>query len=598
MRLENIFAEKMSSSDKRDTQRRLERVSMPPRISTSFPRVNLEGYLAPEKSQLLPSPSKVPISSPRKQKNKKVDQIFYGSEHTQDTNQKPRRRADIEEQIRQDPYHTLFEGGNLPRDLDVIDEVDTNVQRLMRSEYLSEESPNTQQSRIVAPGSVRDKLVETPRPPMASVLCGRQDPESWYLTRRLIRMPGNDDDDLVSLLKRRNIDSDAAEIHRLWRHTGIIPTCYRDINFDPDGINPQHTWIACWPLMNAAIHGYMLEDIEFVDRVMDLLEDKIVKGVRPDDDTISHLFGENRHHVPMMLQHFLVDRWVDHSTRGFEDVDPHSLPDFFICAALDTAIRRLSHMARQPSSSGCQYHTHPKSVECYRNRNKQTEAMKQGRYKYCREKASREAEKAAADSIKYGIATVDWEARRVEAHRALHDQVDDYSPTASSWMETSGRAVEGIPLEQVDRTYGAPAPERENPESHLNFGSSSMFGTTRVDSAADEVKVAPPAREPPPPPPTDMPVDDPDSTIESIKYAEIPKEDKKSATSAYDDAMPFVKSEGDFESIPSDATAVPPEVHACAQATSPESTRRKKRATCPGSFPESRSGSLKENITM
>jgi hypothetical protein len=81
-----------------------------------------------------------------------------------------------------------------------------------------------------------------------------------------------------------------------------------------------------------------------------------------------------------------------------------------------------------------------------------------------------------------------------------------------------------------------------------------------------------------------MPVEDPDSTIESNQYAEVPTEDKKS--------------EGDFESIPSDATAVPPEVHACAQAISSESTRRKKRATYPGSFPESRSGSLKENISM
>jgi hypothetical protein len=224
--------------------------------------------------------------------------------------------------------------------------------------------------------------------------------------------------------------------------------------------------------------------------------------------------------------------------------------------------------------------------------------MRQGRYKYRREKASREAEKAAADSIKYGIATVDWEAQRAEAQRAFHDQVDDYSPTTSSWMGTSGQGVERIASEQVDWTYGSPAPERENPEPHLNFGFSSMFGTTRTDGAIDEVKVAPPAREPPLPPPTDMPVDDPDSTVGSNQYAEVPTEDKKSEASAYDNAMPFVKSEGDFESIPLDATAVPPEVHTCAQATSPERTRRKNRATCPGSFPESRSGSLKEKITM
>jgi hypothetical protein len=404
-------------------------------------------------------------------------------------------------------------------------------------------------------------------------------------------MPDNHDDHLVSLVKHCNIDPDAAELHRIWRHTGVVPTRYRDINFDPDGIDPQHTWIACWPLMNAVIHGFMLEDDKFIDRMMDLLDEKIVKGVRPDVDTISHVFGEKRQHIPMMLQHFLVDRWINNSTQGFGDVDPHSLPESFVCAALDTAMRRLSQDTQSSLPSGCRYHTHSRPDGCYKNRILPTEAGRQERYEYRREKASREAAQIATDMIEYGIRTFDWEERRAETHRALHDQVDDYSPTSSSRLEASEQSLEADKPKRPELSDHDHTSETENHlDYHLKvrYSPSSMFRIAQAEGAVDEVKFAPPAREPPPaPPPSSDSARHDDSSVENDPSLEKLSSDHEVAMSLNGDATPLLEIEESFESNLLDAPAIPPEHEADARTASRESSREKERATCPGSFPES-----------
>ncbi|CAG5152704.1 uncharacterized protein ALTATR162_LOCUS2877 [Alternaria atra] len=542
----------MSSAHKREIRRRPERAGMPPRI-------------------------------------------FDGNEQIGGTSYKPRRRASIEERMRKNAYHSILESGQLPSDLEAIDGVDTDMQGPVQSEPLKEDSLNIQKLQPALP--LPNALAETPRPSKVSVLCGRQDPKSWYLTRRLVRMPDNHDDHLVSLVKHRNIDPDAAELHRIWQHTGVVPTRYRDINFDPDGIDPQHTWIACWPLMNAVIHGFMLEDDKFVYRMMYLLDEKIVSGVRPDVDTISHVFGEKRQHTPMMLQHFLVDRWINNSTQGFGDVDPHSLPEFFVCAALDTAMRRLSQDTRSSLPSGCRYHTHSRPDGCYKNRTLPIEAGRQERYKYRREKASREAAQVATDMIEYGIRTVDWEERRAEAHRALHDQVDDYSPTSSSRLEASEQSLEADNPKRLELLDHDHVSETENDlDYHLEvrYSPSPMFGTAQAGGAVDEVKFAPPAREPPPPPPpsSDSARHD-DSSVENEPSLEKLSSDHDVAMSLNGDATPLMESEESFESNLLDAPAIPPEHETDARTASRESSREKERVTCPGSFPESWSGTLK-----
>ncbi|KAI4608388.1 hypothetical protein J4E83_009193 [Alternaria metachromatica] len=589
----NLFTDKMSSSEKRDIQRRLERGSMPPRIPTGFPGVNPEGYLhhgTPRSSQ---SRSSVP-ASPRSRKPRNVDRIFDGSGHISDTGRKFRRRPSIEARTRKSDYHTLLEGGSLCSDDEVIDDGDADVRGPVQSESVKEESSNGVQVHLAPP--IPDAAVDAPRQSMISVLYGRQNPDSWYLTRRLARLSAVNIDtefDSTILLRRRNIDADAAELHQLWRRTGVIPTRYRDVNFDSDGINPQHTWIACWPLINAAIHGYVIDDVEFVDRVMDLLEEKIVKGVRPDIDTISHIFGEKRRNMPKALGRFLVDRWVDNATEEFDDVDPSDLPQPFVCSALETAMRRLSSDKRSPPLLNCQYHTHATPEECYKQRIAPEEAKRQQRYKYRREKASREAEQVAADSIECGIVVVDWEGRRLEQHRRLRDGSDASLPAFDDRIGSADQMRKADPSNGLDVLDDTDANNRLNAKS----SSSSIFGTAQAAGPVDEVKFAPPTREPQAPPSPTARVKRDDSAVEGDQAYERLLMDEKTQFSLFDSAMQAVKIEGDSESIALDAPAMPRDSDANARTVSGESPRRRERRTCPGSFPESRYGGLNKADT-
>ena len=585
----NLFTDKMSSSEKRDIQRRLERGSMRPHIPADFPGFDVEGHLNPGTTPVSRSSNNT-APSPRSQKPKNVDRIFNGSDHISDTGRKIRRRPSIEARTRKSDYHTLLEGGSLWSDDEVIDDVDADVQGPVQSELVREESSNRVQVRLAPP--ISDVAVDAPRQSMVSVLYGRQNPDSWYLTRRLARLSAVSVDtefDSTTLLRRRNIDADAAELHQLWRRTGVISTRYRDVNFDPDGINPQHTWIACWPLIDAAIHGYVIDDIEFVDRVMDLLEEKIVKGVRPDIDTISHIFGEKRHNMPKALRRFLVDRWLDSATEGFGDVDPSDLPQPFVCSALETAMRRLSNDNRSSSPADCQYHTHATPEECYKQRIAPEEAKRQQRYKYRREKASHEAEQVAADSIECGIVVVDWEGRRLEQHRRLRDESDASLPAFDDRIGTTNQMHKTSLSDGLDVLDDTDA----NNQLIAKSSSSSIFGTAQADGPVDEVKFAPPTREPPPMPPSrNARVERDDSAVEGDQTYERLLRDQQIQFSLFDGAMQAVKVEGNSASIALGAPAMPRDSDTNARAVSRESPRRRERRTCPGSFPESRAGSL------
>ncbi|KAI4908020.1 uncharacterized protein J4E92_010965 [Alternaria infectoria] len=572
----NLFTDKMSSSDKRDIQRRLERGSMLPRIPTGFPGVNPEGYLHHRTSRSSQSRSSVPVS-PGSQKPRNVDRIFDGSDHISDSGRKFRRRPSIEARTRKSDYHTLLEGGSLWSDDEVIDDVDADVQGPVQSELVKEESSNTQRVQLAPP--IPGTAVDVPRQSMISVLYGRQNPDSWYLTRRLARLPAvnvPDNIDAATLLRRRNVDADAAELHQIWRRTGVIPTRYRDVNFDSDSIDPQHAWIACWPLINAAIHGYVIEDVGFIDRAMDLLEEKIVKGIRPDIDTISHIFGEKRHNMPKALGRFLVDRWVDNATEGFGDVDPSDLPQPFVCSALETAMRRLSSDKRSPPLLNCQYHTHAKSEECYKKRIAPEEAKRQQRYKYRRDKASREAEQVAADSVECGIVVVDWEGRRVEEHRRLRDESDASLPAFDDRIGTADQMHKADPSDGLDVLKNTDA----NSQLNAKFSSSSMFGTAQAAGPVGEVKFAPPTRSPPPMPPSpNARVGRDDSAVESDQTYGALLRDQQTQFSLFDSAMQAVQIEGNSESTALDAPAMPRDSDANARTVSGESPRRREHET-------------------
>jgi len=340
-------------------------------------------------------------------------------------------------------------------------------------------------------------------------------------------------------------------------------------------------------LINAAIHGYVIDDVEFVDRVMDLLEEKIVKGVRPDIDTISHTFGVKRHNMPKALGRFLVDRWLDSAAQGFDNVDPSDLPQPFVCSALEIAMRRLSSDKRSPPLLNCQYHTHATPEQCYKQRIAPEEAKRQQRYKYRREKASREAEQVAADSIDCGIVVVDWEGRRLEQHRRLRDESDASLPAFDDRIGTSREVQEAEHSDGLDAQGDIDAKNRLIAKS----SSSPMFGTAQAAGPVDEVKFALPTRGPPPMPPSpNARVGRDDSAVEGNQAYERLVMDQKTQFSLFDGAMQAMKIEGNSGSIALGAPAMRGS-DANARTVSGESPRRRERRTCPGSFPESRSGS-------
>jgi len=150
-------------------------------------------------------------------------------------------------------------------------------------------------------------------------------------------------------------------------------------------------------------------------------------------------------------------------------------------------------------------------------------------------------------------------------------------------------------VQEVEHSDGLDVQEDIDAKNRLNAksSSSSMFGTAQADGPVDEVKFAPPTRSPPPMPPSPSArVRRDDSAVESDQTYGALLRNQHIQFSLFDVAMQAVKIEGDSESTALSAPAMPRDSDANARTVSGESPRRRERRTCPGSFPESRSGSL------
>jgi hypothetical protein len=132
--------------------------------------------------------------------------------------------------------------------------------------------------------------------------------------------------------------------------------------------------------------------------------------------------------------------------------------------------------------------------------------------------------------------------------------------------------------------------------SHIEVlsSSSSIVETAQAEGALDKVTFAAPVREPPPPPSSpNAPVSQYDSIVETDHHFAASPKSQEFAPLLIGNVMPVMKSVEGLQSTDWNSPAFPPEPNAKARATRKESLRQKKHATCPGAFPESRSGSLK-----
>jgi hypothetical protein len=384
---------------------------------------------------------------------------------------------------------------------------------------------------------------------------------------------------------RSHLDPDANELCKVWQHTGTIPTHYYDFNLSD--IDAQHIWLAYWPLMNAAIHGYTVRDVEFTDQVMDLLQKNVAHGVRPDLDTISQLFGEHHYQIPDVLRHFVVDRWVDAGVDQ-SDVGPF-LPEVFLRAALKAALERLSCNRQSPHLSTCEYHSHARPEDCYRRAIVTVEAEAEDRQDDDQESNEK------SDSIR----DVDRGAHKAGAHQAMRDQSGMPWVGFRRFDQPTPRPQASSSLEDSDLLNRVIPPCPDTPDTHHNIvpPTSVMFGTAQTAGAVDDVRIEPPTREAPPPP-SQVPACGelqeeatvagrevlPASTDES--YVSL-RNDRPIANEQVDGTYSLPLLGVSRQPAPNDELDIVPE----------NSSQAGKRVTCPGAFPESRSGSLRSVTT-
>jgi hypothetical protein len=159
--------------------------------------------------------------------------------------------------------------------------------------------------------------------------------------------------------------------------------------------------------MNAAIMGYSMKEIDFTDRVMDALNEKVPRYVWPDIYTLRHLFGEQTTNIPKVLKNFIMDRCVECGAGALENLCMESQPGNF-SLHLNDAIQHLEHRSLDPV---CEYHTHATPESCYKRRMSRKSGRKNNRYKLRREFSRVDAMKVATDSQSNDIRTVDWAER-------------------------------------------------------------------------------------------------------------------------------------------------------------------------------------------
>ncbi|KAF1970226.1 hypothetical protein BU23DRAFT_571020 [Bimuria novae-zelandiae CBS 107.79] len=103
---------------------------------------------------------------------------------------------------------------------------------------------------------------------------------------------------------------------KIWQRytaTGII-----DVDICPEALDGggNYTWMHCWGLFNIYPFGAsFMDNIEFTDRVMDMLCKNIKPGQAADVDTISLIFTTRN--ISSRLKRFVVDRCIDARAKNF-----------------------------------------------------------------------------------------------------------------------------------------------------------------------------------------------------------------------------------------------------------------------------------------
>jgi hypothetical protein len=159
------------------------------------------------------------------------------------------------------------------------------------------------------------------------------------------------------------MDPHSIELYQAYKYTGEILYCIPDPAFDEDN---KYTWQHCWSLINAYIHGTDIGDIDFADRIMDILEQQIAPGVCADSNTIRHIFTADG--ISEQLRRFVVNRSIDADANSFRREQTRRSPKLYVLMILEAVTDRLCFGVRTSSlsSEACEYHLHGDTRRCYR----------------------------------------------------------------------------------------------------------------------------------------------------------------------------------------------------------------------------------------
>jgi hypothetical protein len=296
----------------------------------------------------------------------------------------------------------------------------------LHGEQASGESPNS--LPMTAPSVTSEEDVEPPTRKTVDFLLGQQDSSSRYFTRRYVgiaasRLPSDllpslDKSHARSFCLLPELDPHAFELYQIWRNTGIIPFRRQGFDCPVRPIESTHVWKCYWPLLNAHILGCTIEDADFADQVIDILEEKLGNNAYyVDADTINTLFSAEAKGIPQVLQEFVVGRCIEVGIKSdFADLNLPCLPLTFVHFMLKSALRRLSSTYR---SQECEFHVHETPETCYKKKVSPKDLKRKERLNSDREKSRKDSEQVGANTRINGIKTVDWEEQRAQAHRAL-----------------------------------------------------------------------------------------------------------------------------------------------------------------------------------
>lgn len=119
-------------------------------------------------------------------------------------------------------------------------------------------------------------------------------------------------------------------------------------------------------------------DVEFADRIMDILRQNIALGVCADADTIQNVFTARG--IPDQLKRFVVDRCIDAGAENFKRERTSRLPSGYVLLALETALERAYYggQCRKAAEAACEYHLHQSPAQCYKRKDAQKAKMGRG----------------------------------------------------------------------------------------------------------------------------------------------------------------------------------------------------------------------------